>query len=215
MRELVERPVDGEVEFRGVQNQLLLPPFHRFAPPAGDSVLIDTFGLVGHDQVLVDADHFAVTFAPGQAPTGLLKLNICSVGCSNAMPSSSKRDEKRSTPICPLLQDDDLADAVSVPKRVLDRVSQPAQRFLVGRSPGPVDDDGQIVSSGVVVRAGDHLLDEKRFASGMDTLAFPRRRAASASRSAPALRPASAEPLPVCVSVRAASAIRFTTSATV
>ena len=169
-RELVERPVDGEVEFRGVQNQLLPPPFHRFAPPAGDSVLIDTFGLVGHDQVLVDADHFAVTFAPGAGSHRIVETEhmLGRLLERDAVQLETRRETLDA--ICPLLQDDDLADAVSVPKRVLDRVSQPAQRFLVGRSPGPVDDDGQIVSSGVVVRAGDHLLDEKRFASGMDTL---------------------------------------------
>ena len=54
----------------------------------------------------------------GQAPTGLLKLNICSVGCSNAMPSSSKRDEKRLDAVCrPLAGRSIVADAVAVPKR--------------------------------------------------------------------------------------------------
>jgi len=65
--------VDRKVELRGVQDQLLFPPFHRFAAPAGDGVLIDAFRLVGHDEVFVYAGHLAVALAAGTGADGIVE----------------------------------------------------------------------------------------------------------------------------------------------
>ena len=57
--------VDRKVEVVGILQQALLVAAGLFAPPWGHAVVVDTFGRVGNDQVLADADDVPEAFAFG------------------------------------------------------------------------------------------------------------------------------------------------------
>ena len=53
--------MNREVELVSVIDQLLLPPLHRLSLPARNRILENRTTLVGHDQILINADHLAIT----------------------------------------------------------------------------------------------------------------------------------------------------------
>ena len=63
--QIVIRRVNGEIEFVCIVHQLIAPPLHCLSLPASDRVLEDRSALIGHDQILVNADHLTVTLATG------------------------------------------------------------------------------------------------------------------------------------------------------
>ena len=62
-RKVVVWRMNREVELVGIVHQLLLPPLHRLSLPARNGVFEDRATLVWYDQILVNADHLAITFA--------------------------------------------------------------------------------------------------------------------------------------------------------
>ena len=61
--QVVIRRMNGEIELVSIIYQLLLPPLHRLPLPASNRVLEYRATFVGDHQILVNADHLAVTFA--------------------------------------------------------------------------------------------------------------------------------------------------------
>ena len=182
-------------------DQLVAPPLHCRSTPAGNRILIDTFILVGDDQILVDADHLPITLRNGgRLPTDCLKLNRCSVGCFEA-------DTVQLETVGKLLDPDRLLPPAPPHRSTHLHVGKPVStespsRWSVSSSSvhlGPVDHDPQVVPSAYastcpitssIKRASVH---RHRFAGN------PHRPTASTSRSAPVLRPIGAASSPKSV----------------
>ena len=163
-RQLVERRVDREIELRGVLHELLLPFAHRLAPPAGDGVLVNGLALVGDDEVLVDADHLAVTLAPGTGPQRVVEAEQMLRGVFEL---DAVGLEARGELFHTLVRDD-LADAPAVGERAGHRVADAGLRVLVRRDAHAVDHHPDVVGLRVGADAGQDILDELHLAVHVD-----------------------------------------------
>ena len=72
-REVVIGLVYREIELEGVLHQLVFPPFHRRAAPAGHGIVVYGLTLVGNHQIFVYADYFAVSLAFGAGSYGVVE----------------------------------------------------------------------------------------------------------------------------------------------
>lgn len=148
--------MDRKVEFRGVLHEFLLPFAHRLAAPAGYGVLIDGLALVGDNEILVDADHFAVPLAPGAGPQRVVEAEQVLRGVLDSMPSASKREENSWTPSSVTI----FADALAVGERAGHRVADAGLRVLVRSDAHAVHHHPDIVGLRVGADAGEDVLDE-------------------------------------------------------
>ena len=155
----------GKSELRGVLHELLLPFAHRLAPPAGYGVLVNGLALVGDHQVLVDADHLAVTLAPGAGPQRVVEAEEVFRGAFEL--DAVGLEARRELPYA--LVRDDFADAPAVGEGAGHRVADAGLRVLVRRDAHAVDRRSGFRRPGRVgTDAGQHVLDQPHLAVRVD-----------------------------------------------
>lgn len=165
LRQLVKRRMNREIELIGVLHQLFLPFAHGLAPPAGDGVLVDGLALVGNHQILVDADHLAVSLAAGTCPQRVVEAEkvFRRMFEFDAVRLEARREFGRA------LVRDDGADAVAVGEGARHGVADAGLRVVVRRDAHAVDHDLNIRGSGRFVDRGEYLLDQARLTVGVDS----------------------------------------------
>src|SRR5258708_36688058 len=67
------RSVNGEIEFNAVLQQWLLPLAHRLGPPRSNCAFENGQGLIGDNQILVDAEYFSKTLASAASTKWIIK----------------------------------------------------------------------------------------------------------------------------------------------
>ena len=155
-RQFVVGRVDREVELAGVFHQLLFPQAHGLAAPAGDGAFVDRLALVGDDQILVDADDFAVALAAG---TGTQRVVEAEQVFGGLFEGDSVGLEARRKLLGSLVGQD-AAHAVAVGERAGHGVAQARGELLVGGDAQAVDDHRQLVGPDGGIEFRQQLLDE-------------------------------------------------------
>ena len=145
-----------EVELRGVGHQLVLPPAHRLAAPAGHGILVDALALVGDDQVLVDADDLAVALAAGAGSQRVVEAEeVLGGGLELDAVGFEARGVLLHTGV-----GDDAADPSAVGEGPRDGVAQTRLGIVVGGDLQPVDDHRQPLGRALLIDRRQEILDE-------------------------------------------------------
>ena len=146
--ELIVGAMYGEMQRLGPTNECVFPLAHLLTPPAHHGVVVDREGLVGHHQILVDADDPSESLALGAGPHGVVEVEhqVARLVEGDAVGLESFRKIKLLHSLGRVHLNGTLA--IPLEEGGLDRIGQPADGVVLVRHAQPVDNQAHLRSFG-------------------------------------------------------------------